>query len=82
MNELRTEDERLYPAKVIAGFASLVVMMGFFFLTLSRGYHDVYTVVVGAVVVGLAAALGMALYRRHRRRLGLRGRRAPAPPSR
>ncbi|MFC4852688.1 hypothetical protein [Actinophytocola glycyrrhizae] len=68
----KTPDERLFPAKVTAAIGSVIVMIGFFVITLTRGPNDVYTVVVGVITVGLAAAVAATLVRRHRRRAGLR----------
>ncbi len=70
-SEEKTPDERLFPAKVAAGITSLVVMVGYFVITLTRGPNDTYTVWVGLITVGLAAGIAAALVRRSRRRRGL-----------
>lgn len=68
----RTPDERLFPAKVMAAFTSLAIMVALFFLTLERGPNDAYTVLVGVVTMGLAIGITVSLVRRRRRRrLGL-----------
>ncbi|MCT2584437.1 hypothetical protein [Actinophytocola gossypii] len=73
MREQKTQEERLYPAKVAAAFASLAFMVGLFFLTLSRGYQDVYPVVLAVVTVALAVGIVGAIVRRRRgRALGRR----------
>jgi len=66
MREQRTQERRLYPAKAVAAFASLAFMVGLFFLTLSRGYQDVYTVVLAVVTVALAVGIVGAVHRRRR----------------
>lgn len=70
-SEEKTPDERLFPAKVVAAITSLVVMIGYFVITLTRGPNDTYTVVVGVITVGLAAAIAAGLVRRSRRHRGL-----------
>ncbi|HEX2133896.1 MAG TPA: hypothetical protein VHH15_20315 [Actinophytocola sp.] len=73
MREHKTQEERIYPAKVFAAFASLAFMVGLFFLTLSRGYVDAYTVVLAVVTVALAVGIVGAIVRRRRgRALGRR----------
>jgi hypothetical protein len=70
-SDVKTSDERLFPAKVAAAIASLIMMIGYFVLTLTRGPNDTYTVVVGVITVGLAAGIVAGLVRRSRRRKGL-----------
>ncbi|MFI7674165.1 hypothetical protein [Actinophytocola sp. NPDC049390] len=70
-SEEKTPDERLFPAKVTAAITSLIVMIGYFVITLTRGPNDIYTVLVGAITVGLAAGIAAGLVRRSRRRRGL-----------
>ncbi len=69
--EEKTPDEKLFPAKLAAALISLVAMIGYFVITLTRGPNDVYTVVIGVLTIGLAAAIATGLVRRSRRRKGL-----------
>lgn len=71
MPDHRILDDRLYPAKATAAVLTLIAMAGMFVMSLTRGYHDFYSFVVGAVTVGLAVGIGMSLRRRSRRRRGL-----------
>ena len=69
MPEQKSVDERLFPAKLAAALISLAVMIGYFVITLTRGYVDAYTPIIGAITLGLAGAIAVVLARRRKRRL-------------
>ena len=62
------QNRSLFPAKVAAALTSLIIMIGLFMVTITRGPNDLYTVIVGAVALAMAVAITLVLLRRHRRR--------------
>jgi protein-S-isoprenylcysteine O-methyltransferase Ste14 len=61
------DDRRLRPAKLAAGFLSVLVLIGMFVTSLSRAPEPAWTVVLALTACGLAVAILLGV-RRWRRR--------------
>jgi hypothetical protein len=68
MRTSREQDKTLRRAKVIAGWTSVVFMLGLLYIAVDRGPNEVYVVVVAVATALLAAVLTAATLRSRRRR--------------
>lgn len=62
------QDKALRPAKLIAGWASVALLLGLLYIAVERGPNQVYVVAVAVLTTLLAAMLTVATLRSLRRR--------------